>query len=400
MNASPHRTCTECGAARQDNQSFCDECGAFLGWEEDTARTPAAARPDAPTPPTAPDRDAPTQPQDTAPLAAPHTATGAAPDPTPGAPGTPHPAPDTTPPQREADERARALIVPVADPSAQEPADRVAPVLPGTPRADAPRARAVAPEEAPHNGIACPWCDTSNQPHRHFCRQCAMRLAETPAGPVRPRLPWWRRLLGLHGDVVPFAGDRPRLRRGVGDLVSKVVGLLVVAAVVTGAIIWTPPAVAAVQDHFADRALIHPDTKTATHSDSGHLPGLADDGKNNTWWGTGYAGDSSGQAWEANFSAPTRLLDVVITPGVSTKQEEARDQGRPREITVQLTHSDGKEESRELTLNDGQPQTFPLRARDVVRARLQLKSAYTEPNKQVAIAEVEFFGPSANNNAA
>lgn len=378
MNASPHRTCTECGAARQDNQSFCDECGAFLGWEEDTARMPGAQREQRPAP-SAPDRDAPEagRPQDAT-----------------------HTAPDAAMPGQDADERARALIVPVADPSAPEPAaDHIAPVLPGTPRADAPRARAMAPEEAPHNGIACPWCDTSNQPHRHFCRHCAMRLAETPAQPVRPRLPWWRRLLGLRGDETPFAGDRPRLRRGVSGVVSVVVGVLVATAVVIGAVIWTGPAVAAVQDHFSERALIRPSTVTATHSDSGHLPEKADDGKSNTWWGTGYSGDSSGQAWEANFSGPTRLLDVVITPGVSTKPDEGRDQSRPRQIEVQLTRSDGKTENRELNLNDGTVQSFPLRAQDVVRARLQIKSAYTEPDKQVAVAEVEFFGPSANDDA-
>ncbi|MFI0815877.1 NADase-type glycan-binding domain-containing protein [Streptomyces sp. NPDC021098] len=412
MNASHHRTCTECGAARQDNQSFCDECGAFLGWEEDTASTPGAQRAQKPTP-SAPDRDAPEagRPQD-ATRDAPHAA--AADD---TALGTPATASDTTPtttadaapaaaenaatPARDADERARALIVPVADPSASDPAaDGIAPVLPGTPRADAPRARAVAPEEAPQNGIACPWCDTSNQPHRHFCRQCAMRLAETPAQPVRPRLPWWRRILGLRGDETPFAGDRPRLRRGVSGVVSMVVGLLVVTAVVVAAVIWTGPAVAAVQDHFSKRALIHPSTVTATHSDSSHLPQKADDGKSNTWWGTGYSGDSSGQAWEANFSGPTRLLDVVITPGVSTKPDEGRDQSRPRQIEVQLTRSDGETEKHELNLNDGSEQTFPLRAKDVVRARLQIKSAYAEPDKQVAVAEVEFFGPSTNNDAA
>lgn len=404
MNASPHRTCTECGAARQDNQSFCDECGAFLGWEEDTARTPEATQRATPS---APDPGAPeahAQPQD-APRDAPHATPAAAADTTPTAaqntaPAT-TPAPDAAANDQGADERARALIVPVADPSAAEPAaDQVAPVLPGTPRADAPRARAVAPEEAPRNGIACPWCDTPNQPHRHFCRQCAMRLAEAPAAPVRPRLPWWRRLLGLRGNEVPFAGDRPRLRRGVSGVVSMVVGLLVVTALVIGAVIWTPPAVAAVQDHFSERALIHPRTKTATHSDSDHLPDLADDGKSNTWWGTGYSGDSGGQAWEANFSGPTRLLDVVITPGVSTKPDEGRAQGRPRQINVELTHSDGKTETRRLDLDDGTVQSFPLRAQDVIRARLQIQSAYTEPDKQVAIAEVEFFGPSANNNAA
>jgi hypothetical protein len=69
---------------------------------------------------------------------------------------------------------------------------------------------------------------------------------EHPPGP----LPWWRRLPGLRGAEVPWAGDRPRVRRAF----DRVLGWVAAAVALTLAIVLAvhvPQAVRATRDHFA-----------------------------------------------------------------------------------------------------------------------------------------------------
>ena len=123
---------------------------------------------------------------------------------------------------------------------------------------------------------------------------------------------------------------------------------------------------------------------------------LAFDGYSNTWWGTGYSGASDGQYLEAGFGQPTDLLNILITPGASARTPQATDPARPHEFDLIVTDSAGKRHLSHSRINDGGAQKIDVRVRDAMTVRLVLHSAYgATDNKQVAIAEMEFFGRSA-----
>ncbi|MFF3249245.1 hypothetical protein ACFYWY_37275 [Streptomyces sp. NPDC002870] len=176
------QTCAECGARPAPGQSFCDDCGAVLSWTPDRTpnRTPdrtasqgtaqddaseegrepapapdpaAASAPDHRSDPESArvDDSARTDPPsvtrpDSAPAVSPTEETLPI-DPVPAAVAPASASPD---PGSSADERARALLVPVTDPNQPvTPAPSVAPVLPGRPAAARPRVHAptVEPDE-------------------------------------------------------------------------------------------------------------------------------------------------------------------------------------------------------------------------------------------------------------
>lgn len=438
--------CAECGTRAEPGQSFCDSCGAVLGWDRAGVRAsrPAAtgatrdaadhpgARGSAPAP-------APRHLPDTPPAGS-RNATGttadggdrpavaenspnqghpatSAPDQDggglPGVPGAPvaHDAGETAPtvpvppvpasgnsPDSDG-ERARSLLVPVADPDTSRPAPPppVAPVLPGRPDAERPQVRAPGFSEDIGNGPPCPWCATPNRVDRHFCARCAMPLAENAAAPQPPgRLPWWRRLFDRRRDT-PWAGERPPLRR-VFDRIGTWVAAAVALTLVILAIIFVPDGVQAGRDHFAKRAPVAPDGFRASRSYPGHQPQLAFDKRSNTWWGPGVAQSGQGEWLEVTFSEPTRLLDVIITPGVSARADKLEASALPHRIKATVTLKDGKTRTRDITLDQGAGgQRRPFRVGDAVKVRLTIESAYaTSDKKQVAVAEVEFFGRSSS----
>ncbi|GHE42523.1 NADase-type glycan-binding domain-containing protein [Streptomyces capitiformicae] len=392
-------SCAECGTRGEPGQSFCDACGAVLGW----SGTPVAD-PSAPEPATAarPDTDTDT---DTAPTTAPATTAAA---PTAAAPPSPHhetedeaptnplPAAAPTPVPDPAD-RARSLLVPVADPeprTAPEPA--VAPVLPGRPEVQRPQVRTPGPEFGTEGGVPCPWCGTPTRPDRHFCARCAMPMAGRAEAPGR--LPWWRRMLNGRNTETPWAGDRPRLRRGFGRILNWVVGALVIALIVTLAF-YADDGYQATRDHFAKRAPVAPDTFKASRSYPAHDAKLAFDKRSNTWWGPGVTQSGEGEWLEARFDQPTRLLDVIITPGVSTKVDQLTESALPHRIEARITAADGSTSTKIITLDQGAGgQRRKFRVGDVTAVRFILRSAYgADAKKQVAIAEIEFFGRSNSN---
>ncbi|MDN3268197.1 zinc ribbon domain-containing protein [Streptomyces sp. MA15] len=152
----------------------------------------------------------------------------------------------------------------------------------------------------------------------------------------------------------------------------------------------------ATRDHFAKRAPVGPSAVKASRSYTGHGAGLAFDKLNNTWWGPGISQAAEGEWLEVTFDQPTRLLDLVITPGTSTRANELSESALPRRIDAQITRADGEKITRTLTLDQsagGQRRSF--RVGEVTAVRFVLRSAYgAGPEKQVAIAEIEFFGPS------
>ncbi|MET9544732.1 zinc ribbon domain-containing protein [Streptomyces sp. NPDC006627] len=440
---SPSPPCPECGTpARQRGQSFCDSCGAFLRW--DTPASPVnapaqdgAAAPSTPAPPrprqaTASDRPgpaptpapdatdttdttvplpttAPTEPPGSTPAGA-SPSSGSAPGgsasggsggaPTSGtpsgsaSPGNSSPGSSSsagsssgrTPPRGSSsgtgmsDTAIRSLLVPV--PEASEPiapAETPGGVLPGRPEAARPRVRRPAVPAEPESGAPCRGCGTANAPRRHFCRSCATPLKDSAATTAEG----------------PYAGQRPRLHRDRTRWIARAVGVAVVIGLVAGGIFGGPPAARAVQDHFAKRVPVHPTDSSASHSAPKQAAKLAFDGYSNTWWGTGYAGDSAGQWIQADFGQPTDLLNLLITPGTSPRTAQAAQQARPMEFDLVVSDSAGKEHTMHRRINDGGIQKIDVRVRDAVSARLILRSAYgVADNRQVAIAELEFFGRS------
>ncbi|QES51465.1 hypothetical protein DEJ50_30090 [Streptomyces venezuelae] len=294
--------------------------------------------------------------------------------------------------------RARSLLVPVADPGLREAAaPSIAPVLPGRPIADRPQVRAPGRESGTEGGVPCPWCATPNRLDRHFCVVCAMPLSGGPAAPAARR-PWWRRVLDFRNRETPWAGERPRLRRGFGYLMTWVLWALALALVIT-AIVKADNAYNAVRDHFAKRTPVGPDSVEASRFYPGHESQLAFDKLNNTWWGPGVNQSGAGEWIEARFDRPTRLLDVIITPGTSTRADKLSQSALPHRIEALITTADGKTSSRFLTLDQGAGgQSRAFRVGEVTAVRFILRSAYrAAPDKQVAIAEIEFFGPSNSN---
>ncbi|MFE4513867.1 zinc ribbon domain-containing protein [Kitasatospora sp. NPDC056783] len=293
-------------------------------------------------------------------------------------------------------ERARALLVPVDPTGPSVTGVPVAgPVLPG--RAEGARPRQVrrpGAEEEPHDGVACPWCGAVNPETRYFCRSCALFLtvADRPV-----RLPWWRRMVRPGKGRVPMAGERPRVRGLRARWPLWTLRAVAAGAVVTGLLLWTEPAVSAVQDHFTQPVRLHPQAVTASSSDPGHGPEALADGFSDTWWGDGLAGNGAGQYVDAEFGRPVHLLDLMITPGTGTARDSYYQQARPLVLDAVLFHSDGTTTMRRLTLDDTPgPQAFALRGAGVTKVRLILRSAYgASDTTQVAIAELEFFGRSA-----
>ncbi|QKW04974.1 zinc ribbon domain-containing protein [Streptomyces sp. NA04227] len=314
--------------------------------------------------------------------------------PTPATPPAPNALSDTMA------DRARSLLVPVDDPNSAQPGPppQVAPVLPGRPEAERPQVRGPAHQPGPVGGPPCRWCATPNRPDRHFCARCAMPLGETREDAPARQLPWWRRLFGGGRGETPWAGDRPRLRR-VFDRIGTWITLAVVVTLAILAVLYVPDGVRATRDHFAKRAPVSPDKMTASRTFSGHKPELVLDKRSNTWWGPGVADSGRGQWLEARFSEPTRLLDVIITPGVSGRADKLNESALPHRIKATITTVNGDTTTRTLTLDQGAGgQRRAFRVDKVIKIRFTVESAHAASgDKQVAIAEIEFFGPSSAN---
>ncbi|CAL9502282.1 zinc ribbon domain-containing protein [Streptomyces sp. enrichment culture] len=308
-------------------------------------------------------------------------------------PGAPNALTDTM------SDRARSLLVPVADPEAPAPAPppTVAPVLPGRPDADRPQVRAPGHQPDIANGPPCPWCSTPNRPDRHYCARCAMPLVAS-GDQANVRLPWWRRLFGGRRRETPWAGDRPRLRRVFDRIGTWITAAVVITLGVLG-FMYIPDGYHATRDHFAKRAPVYPDAFKASHSYAGHKPELISDRLSNTWWGPGISESGRGEWIEVSFTEPTRLLDLIITPGVSTRAQKLQESALPHRIKATITMKDGSTKTRDITLDQGAGgQRRAFRVGEVTKVRFTIESAHAaSANKQVAIAEIEFFGPSSAN---
>ncbi|WP_030663286.1 NADase-type glycan-binding domain-containing protein [Streptomyces rimosus] len=298
-------------------------------------------------------------------------------------------------------DRARSLLVPVpeqqAAPAVAAPA--VAPVLPGRPDTERPHVRVPGLQGAMH-GPPCSWCARPNLPDRHFCNHCAMPLAESSSSTAPGPRPWWRRLLGPGGQEAPWAGDRPRLRRAF-DRIGTWITLAVVVTLVVFGVVYLPDGIDATRDHFAKRAPVEPDDIRASRSYPGHEPKLAFDKLSNTWWGPGVAQSGQGEWVEVRFARPARLLDVIITPGVSARADQLDKSALPHRVKATITGRDGRITTRELTLDPGAGgQRRAFRVGEATAVRFTIESAHAaSAEKQVAIAEIELFGRSGEDRS-
>ncbi|AXI74113.1 zinc ribbon domain-containing protein [Streptomyces bacillaris] len=423
------RSCPACGTANREDDDFCGNCGAYLGWSTEPRRTPAAREPEpAPAPrpepeaaagpaaprpapePEAPEApETPETPETPAPPAAgpaiPAAPAAAQPSlpprpataPTPPAPPTPPPPLPPSAPPSTAPTAARTTPVPPQPTSAppQQPRHPApAPVRPAVPQPpeEAPigavqparpvaRRPVVRPVEADEavEGEPCPACGTPNAPGRRFCRRCAAPLrAKAETAP----LPWWR-------TVWPFR-RRVRLRSGRALrrilLVLAVVGLLFVGFLFlpAGRVLFED-----VRDKLGGTAEISPSGVTASAEAPGHPAGAAVDGLTNKYWGA----PALGASLTATFGTPFRLVGVVLHTGASTEPEEFRREPRPVRADLIVTTADGTVHEKELTLNDKPgEQTVRTGISDVVSVRLVLREAVGESKgRPIALGEIEFF---------
>jgi hypothetical protein len=132
----------------------------------------------------------------------------------------------------------------------------------------------------------------------------------------------------------------------------------------------------------------------ASSSARGHKAGAAFDKLNNRYWAPAEAGAGSVPWVEASFEKPVRLQKLLITPGSSAKQDQYLKQARPSKVTLTLLSSDGARSTKSLTLKDqAGDQSFDVRGSDIVKVRVTVEDAFgVRPGRQLAIAELEFFG--------
>jgi len=411
--------CSVCGATAQD-EPFCEDCGALLpvtppadGAQPQPAGDPgtkagAGTEPvvqagtgqgaspagavwaGAPGTVTAGSADAGDQPAPTSEPGRPAPGAGPAAADTAPAGAQPDAAADPAATQADPQERARPLLIPVADPVNVVRPERAAPVLPGRPEPARPDVRGPDVDEVT-TGIPCPWCSVLNPSDRHYCRKCAMSLAH---GPTPTHRPWWRRLLDLRHRPIPFAGQRPRLRTGPWRLVRWLALAVVVGLVIFAVETWGGPGTTNVRDHFDHAHQIVVSSVTATSSDPRHPASKLHDSYNNTWWGTGITGNGAGVSITATFQQPINLLDVIITSGAGVDENTFSSESRPHQIKVTLIPTDGHSSSTVISLADSTgPQTFAIHGDDILHVRFTIENDYEAPsaNAEVAVAELEFF---------
>jgi hypothetical protein len=184
---------------------------------------------------------------------------------------------------------------------------------------------------------------------------------------VRAPVKWWRPLLVI---VVPLA-------------------LVVILLPDQGLV---ARAVTAIRDRSSTHIPITPVAFRASSSAPGARPQHLTDGASNLYWAP--AGNAVGAWVEVDFAQPVRLLDIIVTPGISTDQQQFLTEGRPQQLDVTVNGNTAHPVRAVLTLRDEPAgQRFTVKADNAQRVRLTIHSTYgLPPGYLCAIAEVEFFG--------
>ncbi|WP_435768413.1 NADase-type glycan-binding domain-containing protein [Nocardioides sp. SYSU DS0651] len=405
------RSCPSCAVPLDEGERFCGECGAYVDWSETAAAPDADQRPEPAVEPavepeaepeaerkvvTAPDAPRPRSGPPSRPVAPtepPRVSTAerpadAPPPPDGAAAWQPPPPPDV----------AKAMVVPVSDePAARKPGapQQPGPQKPGAPAPKARRPRPPADDPIRHGDLVCGQCGIGNKPSRKFCRRCGTTLAEAEVA----RVGWWRRWRNKRR--VKEAGSRPRgahprrFRPRVPAALLVLLAVLGIAGV--GGFAFREPllgAVETVRDRIAGTEEVNPSAIRASSSQRGHGAREARDGVSNHYWAPAAAGPGRGETLTVEFEEPIRLVEVLITPGISAEDEELfLTQGRPAELNAVVRRSDGSVEVKDLEFEDKVgPARFGIGVSDVTEVTFEIRRAYrgTADNSRTAIAEVEF----------
>jgi len=402
--------CERCGSQNADRESFCGACGAFLEWEgAPAATTPAVTTPAVTTTPGPAPANAPGVPvappaAPVAPAPVPRAPVPRAPVPTAPTVGAQFP-PPVEPPEPPGPPHVNPPAAPgVSRPEPESVAERdldperrgPAAVRPGEAVRRRPTPGPVPADEPPPaaGDLICGQCGAGNDPSRRFCRRCGASLVT--ARVVAPP-PWWRRLLARLRRRGRPAGYRRPVRQPV-RIRGRLVVLFALAAIVLVAALpgrgWVRTGTEIVRDRSSPHVPVTPVASRASSSAPAAGPERLLDGVSNQFWAPVPTGSAEGQWFEVDLPDPTRVLDLVIHSGVSADRKQFLTQARPRELTVTFTAEDGQTRSKVIRLRD-QPgkQEFQVRVARVVRVRFTLRSAYgAQPNRRVAVAELEVFG--------
>ncbi|MBG6141715.1 NADase-type glycan-binding domain-containing protein [Longispora fulva] len=238
----------------------------------------------------------------------------------------------------------------------------------------------------------CPSCGAGNDATRRFCRRCGIALT---AAPVETKPTRWQRFLAwILPRKVHAAGDRPHVRRPIRwrrpILLLAAVLTLVTVASAPGLRALPGRGLAAVLDRTTKPAAVLPSAARASGSAAGTSPERLYDGASDTFW----APAGPAPAWmEVDFAKPFRLVEVIVTPGVSAEQKAFVTGGRPAVLTVEVTDGTGGVTRLTWQLRDAPGgQTFPAHVSDVRRVRLTIGAVYGAPDRPAAVAELEFYG--------
>lgn len=280
-------------------------------------------------------------------------------------------------------------------PVSNEPADLGA-VTPGerAPQSAVPVALkpTIADGEEP-----CPAkCGGGNPPSRNYCRYCGAPLRPA-AAPTPVKVPWWRRLWKkLFGPKVYQADQRPRAPKPRFRLKKRWIVLVIVLVLGIAYQQQVRSAARFVENEIRDGVQSHapftPSKFRASTVLGANAPErLADRDKDGYW---APRGNPVGAWVEVDLPRAIRLLDIIVTPGQSGDAIKFQAQGRPFEVDVILTRSDGTTATKRISVQDKPgPQTFKVKGDNVVKIRLTFVSAHgMKSNGYMAVAELEFFG--------
>lgn len=374
--------CPECGTRNPPGTQFCGECGTFLEWAGDEpAKTAAATTQTArgggtttaePVSPPAPDTVLPPKPPEPAKPVVDEAPRPPQPRPEPLAPRPPEPAP------KPVEEAAPDTGIRLVQPDAKQ--RRYTPVVTDEPETETP------------GDIECANCGVGNLATRKFCRSCGHLLAR-PVGEKKKS--WWRRLWDkIRGKGRRYDAGTRRVQRGRSMLprliaVLAVIGLVVAAFTILPTKVYLQRAITAVRDRTGDPAPVRAKEIHASTSIYGADPTLVADSVSNKFWSP--TRPFAGNWIESSFDQPVRLLNVIVTAGISKDQKKFITEGRPRDIVITTTNEDNETKAFPLVVQDKpDQQIFEVKVSNVKKVRLTIISCYDDKKTFCAVGELEF----------